>query len=178
MSKHKVIFLDRDGTINVDRARVYRVSDWEFVEGAILGLKQLQQADYKLAVVTNQTGIGAGYYTLEDMHALHDHMQAELKKNGVHIDAIAFCSHSPDEACECRKPSTGMVQEIEEQLGAIDYAQSWTIGDKEHDALFGTKIGTSVALIRSSYWNEDRLSVRPDLIVRSLGEFAKTIAQP
>jgi D-glycero-D-manno-heptose 1,7-bisphosphate phosphatase len=171
----KVVFLDRDGTINVDHGYVYRVSDWEFVEKAPEALKKLQDAGFKLAVVTNQSGIGRGYYALDDMHALHEHMRSELQKEGVTIDALAFCPHDPDLDCECRKPAPGMARQIEEQLGEIDYAASWTIGDKDKDIEFGKGLGTKTALIRSKYWQEDELSLKPDILVDSLFEAATAI---
>jgi D-glycero-D-manno-heptose 1,7-bisphosphate phosphatase len=175
MTPAKVIFLDRDGTINVDQGYIYRASDWEFADRAPAGLKKLQEAGYRLAVVTNQSGIGRNYYSIEDMEALHAHMKRELAKHGVTLDAIAFCAHAPEEKCACRKPETGMTRQVEEQLGEIDYARSWIVGDKEADLKFGTSLGMRAALIRSRYWQEDELSEKPAVIVDSLLEAAKEI---
>lgn len=175
MSK-KVVFLDRDGTINKDREHVYLIEHWEWSPGAIEALRQLQDAGYTLTVITNQTGIGHGYYTLEDMHWLNDYMQSELKKAGVQLAVIAFCPHRKDAGCDCRKPGIGMARQIEAKIGPIDYVVSWTIGDKMKDVGFGRGVGTKTALIRSEYWVEADLDGnRPNLIVDSLADFAQRV---
>lgn len=176
MAAAKVVFLDRDGTINVDRDYVHRVSDWKFADGAPAALKKLRNAGYQLAIVTNQSGIGRGYYTLEDMNTVHEHMRKELHEHGVTIDALAFCAHDPDDNCGCRKPATGMAKQIEEQIGEINYAASWSVGDREKDIQFGTNIGVATALLKSRHWNPANLSVTPDLVVSSLWDFAVQIS--
>jgi D-glycero-D-manno-heptose 1,7-bisphosphate phosphatase len=169
----KVIFLDRDGTINVDHGFVYKIEDWEFTDRAPEALQLLQAAGYQLAIVTNQSGIARGLYTEEDMRHVHEHMREQLAKEGVTIAAIALCPHNRDSTCDCRKPKAGMAKQIEETIGTIDYQNSWTIGDKEADMGFGKNAGTKTALIKSKYWNEGELSEQPDLIVDSLYEFAQ-----
>ncbi len=172
----RVVFLDRDGTINVDREYVYLVERWEWTSGAKKALQQLQSAGYVLTVITNQTSIGHGFYTLEDMHRLNEYMRSELEKVGVRLAAIAFCPHRKDAECDCRKPKIGMARQIEAKIGPIDYAASWTIGDKDKDVGFGKAVGTKTALIRSEYWTEaDLADIKPDLIVDSLADFAQKI---
>lgn len=171
----KVVFLDRDGTINVDRGFVQSRDQWEFTEQAPAALKKLQDSGYALGIITNQSGIARGLYTAADMRAVHEYMSEELAKDGVTIDAIAFCPHDRDSTCDCRKPMPGMAKHIEEQIGAIDYANSWTIGDKTVDMEFGQSVGTRTALIRSKYWVEAILTVKPDLIVDSLFDAAEKI---
>lgn len=171
----KVVFLDRDGVINVDHRFVGTLDKWEWIPGSIGAMKQLQDAGFELTVVTNQSGIGLDYYTLEDMHALHEMMEVELAKTGVKLAHIAYCAHAPEDECNCRKPALGMVRQIEEVIGPINYTNSWTIGDKEKDVLLGQAAGTKTALIPSEYWNEENLKVKPDMIVASLAEFANAI---
>lgn len=172
----KVIFLDRDGTINVDSGYVHTIEDWVWAPGAIEGLQLLQGGGFTLTVVTNQSAIAAGKYTEGDMHALHRFMVDELKKQGIEVAAVAFCPHGRDQDdCGCRKPKIGMAKQIEAQIGAIDYANSWTIGDKELDVLFGKNTGTKTALLRSRYWEEGKLSQQPDVIVDSLLDAANKI---
>lgn len=172
----RVVFLDRDGTLNVDRGYVHKADAWEWVEGAVDALELLQREGYALAIVTNQSGIAHGLYTEEQMHQLHRFMNEELQKRGIHIDAIAFCPHGRDQnTCDCRKPDIGMAKQIEELLGDIDYANSWTVGDKEADMAFGKNAGTKTALIRSEYWKQEDLSEQPDAIVGSLLEAARII---
>ncbi|MGH7931329.1 MAG: D-glycero-alpha-D-manno-heptose-1,7-bisphosphate 7-phosphatase [Candidatus Binatia bacterium] len=174
----RVIFLDRDGTINVDHGYVHTVEKWEWTPGAQQALKQLQTDGYALAVVTNQSAIADGQYTEEQMHELHDFMHQELKKEGITFACVAYCPHGRDQKdCICRKPGIGMAQQIEKAIGEIDYANSWTIGDKLSDIGFGKNTGTKTALIRSGYWQEDNLEYQPDLIVESLAEAATMITK-
>jgi histidinol-phosphate phosphatase family protein len=170
----KVIFLDRDGTINVESPAgyVFKPADWQFIPHAIEALKILKQKGFALAVVTNQSGIGHDLYTLEDMQKTHDFMIAELKKEGVELDAIAFCPHARDEKCDCRKPDIGMVKTIEAVLGEIDYSNSWTIGDRVVDCQLGKNIHTKTVLLRSKYWQEEKIECQPDYIANSLYEAA------
>lgn len=171
----RVIFLDRDGTINVDHGYVHTIAKWEFTPQAVEALKLLQDAGYVLAVVTNQSGIARSLYPETDMQQLHAYLLSETAKAGVIIAAIAHCPHDRDSTCECRKPEIGMAKQIEAQVGPIDYAASWTIGDKEADAQFGRTAGTKTALVKSQYWQPEKLTIKPDLVVESLYEFATLI---
>lgn len=174
--RRKVIFLDRDGTLNVDHGYVHNKDSWEWIPGAHEALEHFQKAGYALAIITNQSGIAHGLYEERDMHILHEFMNTELAAKGIHIDAIAFCPHGRDENnCDCRKPGIGMTRQIEEKIGRINYHKSWTIGDKEADLGFGKKAGTKTALIRSRYWKEEELVQQPDIIVDSLLDAAEHI---
>lgn len=178
MSKHsRAIFLDRDGTINVDHGFVYRVQDWQFTEAAPEALKLLQDDGWLLILITNQSGIGHEFYTEADMHRLHAYMAAELKKFGVTLDGIAFCPHRRDGDCVCRKPKTGMLDQVSVLLASVDMSQSWMIGDKEVDVRFGQQVGTKTALLPSRYWQQDTLTVKPDLLPKSLYKFATSITK-
>ncbi len=172
----KVIFLDRDGTLNVDHGYVNEASHWQWIDGAIDACKKLQDAGFTLAVVTNQSGIAQGMYTLEDMHKLHEMMEHELADHGVQLAMIAYCPHARNQTdCDCRKPGIGMAKQIEAVIGEIDYVNSWIVGDKDADVMFGKNAGTYTAIIRSQYWTEESLSAKPDLIVNSLKEAAELI---
>ena len=177
MSDKRVFFLDRDGTINIAATSGYvaKETDWQWVPGAINAMKKLQEAGFSLAIITNQTGIGHGEYTEEDMRKVHLYMEKELAKEGVSISYIAYCPHRRDSDCVCRKPKTGMADQIEQNIGKIDYANSWTVGDKIADLKFGKTLGTHTALIRSSYWEKNSLEEEPDLVVNSLEEVARKV---
>lgn len=175
MDKQKVIFLDRDGTINVDHGYVNEAEQWEWCPGVFEGLKRLQSGGYTLVIVTNQSGVGLGLYSDEQMQKLHHFMSAEIQKHGVTIAAIAHCPHAPAEQCDCRKPRTGMAKQIEKKIGPIDYSQSWMVGDKEKDVQFGQNLFMKTALLRSRYWEVGDLNVEPEIIVGSLKEAAETI---
>jgi D-glycero-D-manno-heptose 1,7-bisphosphate phosphatase len=136
---NKAVFLDRDGTINVDKGYLYKIDDFEFLPGAMEGLKLLQDAGYLLVVITNQSGIGRGYYTEEDYKILMDWMNAELQKHGINISSSYFCPHLPDaqidryrQNCDCRKPKTRLFRLAVKELN-IDLSKSWTIGDRIRD---------------------------------------------
>lgn len=174
--KNPVAFLDRDGTINVDKGFVHKISQWEFVPRAIPGLQLLQRAGYTLAIVTNQGGIAHGMYTQEDVEELHKFMLEELAKHDINIAAVTYCPHRRDQNdCGCRKPATGMARQIEAQIGEIDYSQSWMIGDKFTDLGFGQNLGIKTALIHSRYWTEKEIVLPPTCIVADLYDATEQI---
>ncbi|MDP7014682.1 MAG: HAD family hydrolase [Pirellulaceae bacterium] len=173
----RVVFLDRDGTINVDHGYVSTIERWEFVDGAIQGMKLLQDNGFALAVVTNQSGVAAGRCTEQDVERLHQFMCEQLAQAGVTVDAIAYCPHSADAGCRCRKPQTGMAEAIRNSLQeSVDYDSSWMIGDKIADVEFGRGIGVQTALLRSPYWMADDLeSISPHFISNRLLDVATMI---
>lgn len=175
MSPRKAVFLDRDGTINIDHGFVRAIDQWQFTQDAPLALAQLKAAGFALVIVTNQSGIAAGLYGLKDMQRLHEHMKKLLAEAGVTIDAIAYCPHARGSACLCRKPGIGMIQQITRELGELDLSASWSIGDKLLDFEFGRQAGTKTALIRSKYWQENDLQAKPDIIIDSLAQAANYI---
>lgn len=135
----KAAFLDRDGVINIDHAYVSRKEDFEFVDGVLEAARRLHDAGYALVVVTNQSGIGRGYYTEEDFEALNIFMCRMFEEAGAPIAGIYFCPHHPQKAvgpykveCTCRKPQPGMILRAAEEM-AIDLSQSLLFGDKESD---------------------------------------------
>ena len=136
---NKAVFLDRDGTINVEKNYLYRIEDFEFLPGVIDGLKRLQQAGYLLIIVTNQSGIGRGFYTEEDFQKLNSWMIDSLKQQGVFITDVYFCPHLPDATvekyrkdCNCRKPKLGMYEQAVIDHN-ISLSKSYAIGDKIRD---------------------------------------------
>lgn len=133
---NKAVFLDRDGTINVDFGYLYKTEDLEFLPGAVEALRLFQAQGYLLIVVTNQSGIGRGYYTLGDADRFNRFMEAELEKQGVRLSAVYVCPHAPEEACTCRKPSPFFLQEAMKKYD-IDPAASYMLGDKKSDVECG-----------------------------------------
>lgn len=136
----RAAFLDRDGVINVDHGYVGQVERFELAPGAAAGLRLLCDNGYLLVVVTNQSGIGRGYYGLADFAAVTRHMEGELAAAGVHIAHVAFCPHLPDAGCSCRKPRPGMILDSAARLG-IDPALSVMIGDSSSDIAAGRAAG-------------------------------------
>lgn len=144
----KALFLDRDGVLNIDTGYLYEPKDWRFMPGIFEVLRWFKERDFLLLLVTNQSGIHRGYYTMSDFIEVSLFMQRELKRElGFGLDQIYFCPHTPKEECSCRKPLPGMIlQGIKEfDLSASD---SWLLGDKPSDikAAKGAGIGHSVLL--------------------------------
>lgn len=132
-------FLDRDGVINVDRGYVIRQQDFEFVPGVLEGARRLNEFGYALVVVTNQSGIGRGLYTVDDFLALTDWMRAAFVAAGAPLSGVYFCPHHPTEAtglyrtdCDCRKPAPGMLLRAADELD-LDLAGSILFGDRASD---------------------------------------------
>ena len=137
--KPKAVFLDRDGTINIEKDYLYKIEDFEFLPGAIDGLRILQDAGYILLIITNQSGIARGYYKEEEFHKLNNWMKEELNLYGIKISDVYFCPHHPEAKvekyridCNCRKPKLGMYEQAIKDYN-IDLSQSYTIGDKIRD---------------------------------------------
>ncbi|GAB57664.1 D-glycero-beta-D-manno-heptose 1,7-bisphosphate 7-phosphatase [Rheinheimera nanhaiensis] len=137
--KRKAAFLDRDGVINVDHGYVSSAEQFEFIDGVFDACRHLQQQGYLLIVVTNQSGIGRGYYTEQQFHSLTRWMNAQFALKGVHINEVFFCPHHPVNAkppyqteCNCRKPAPGMLLQAIEKY-QIDPVQSLMLGDKKAD---------------------------------------------
>ena len=129
---NKALFLDRDGIINVDHGYVYQKENFEFTDGIFDLVKLFTNADYLIFVVTNQSGIGRGYYSEEDFTTLTKWMREEFEKKDIKIEHVYHCPHSPEEKCHCRKPEIGMIEQAL-TVYSIDLLKSWMIGDKQSD---------------------------------------------
>lgn len=145
--KQKALFLDRDGVINIDHGYVYQIEKFEFTQGIFELLRLFLNKGYLLFIVTNQSGIGRGYYREEDFQTLTAWMLDEFKRENIKIMSVEHCNHAPEANCACRKPQTGMVENILAQY-EIDLENSWLIGDKQSDIdlAINAKIGHTVAI--------------------------------
>lgn len=166
-SKCKAAFLDRDGVINVDHGYVSSPEQFEFIDGVFDACRHLQQQGYLLIVVTNQSGIGRGYYNEQQFHVLTDWMKAQFEAHGVTLTDVFFCPHHPVNAippyqidCDCRKPAPGMlVQAIKKYQ--IDPNQSLMLGDKKADMQAAKAAGVArkvLVLSGQSLTAEDKAS--------------------
>lgn len=137
--KQKAIFLDRDGTINVEKNYLYRIEEFEFLPNVITALKKLQDEGFLLIIITNQSGIARGYYSEDDYNILNNWMLENLRSQGIIISAVYYCPHHPEATihkyrkdCSCRKPKTGLfVRAIKDY--DLDLNNCFTIGDKIRD---------------------------------------------
>lgn len=144
----KFVLLDRDGTIIVDKHYLCDPEGVELIPNAAEGLKKIQSLGYGLIILTNQSGIGRGYYSEKQMHAVNARMLELLNSGGVSIDGIYFCPHSPDQSCNCRKPETGMIEAAKKDF-PINTSESYVIGDKACDINCGKNAGTRSILVRT-----------------------------
>ncbi len=146
--KSRAIFLDRDGVINEDGGYVYKIDDFVFKSEIFNVLKKLQELGYILIIVTNQSGIGRGYYTKEDFLKLTSFMVEEFKTRGINIAKVYYCPHKPEDNCECRKPKNGMLEEAINEFN-IDPKSSWMIGDKLSDIEAANRSGIENTILIS-----------------------------
>ncbi len=144
----KAIFLDRDGVINIDKAYVSKIEDFEFCEGVFEALRHFQSLGYLLIIVTNQSGIGRGYYSEEDFQTLTEWMREQLLHVKINIDAVYHCPHAPEANCVCRKPKSGMFEAAIRAFD-IDVKASWMIGDKSSDIKAAQGMGIDNTILLS-----------------------------
>lgn len=140
MSGRPYVFLDRDGTLIHDPGYIHRVEDYRLLDGVVEGLRALRAAGFGLAIVTNQSGIGRGYFSEAAFHALQQHLLEDLQGRGIAIDRSYFCPHAPGDACRCRKPGTELLERAHRELGA-ELAASWVIGDAASDMELAQRAG-------------------------------------
>lgn len=174
----KIIFLDRDGTIIEDHNYIKDLDQVHFIPGAMEALKKLQKS-FLLVIVTNQSGIGRGYYTIEDFHKVNGYMMRQLERQGINIQTTLFCDHSPEANCECRKPGIKLVNDfLRKNKFSIDKKNSWMIGDKKRDIKFGENLGIKTILLKTGkagQENED-FKVSPSFVAASLADVPDIIA--
>ncbi|WP_456401305.1 D-glycero-beta-D-manno-heptose 1,7-bisphosphate 7-phosphatase [Persephonella sp.] len=152
---NKAVFLDRDGVINIDYGYVHKIKDFHIYKEVFPALKKLQDEGFKLLIVTNQSGIAVGYYTLEDFKNVTNYMLDTFRKEGIFIDKVYYCPHHPEgiipefkKVCECRKPESGMIRAGIEEFN-IDPEKSFLIGDKENDIKAAHKENIKAALVKT-----------------------------
>ena len=151
---NRAVFLDRDGTIIEEKDYLSDPDRVVLFPGAAEALKRLQNAGFKLFVVTNQSGIGRGYYAVGDMHRVHARLLEELGRHGVHIEKIYFAPEAPEQPSRGRKPSPQFLYDARDEFG-VDLAQSYMIGDKLIDLECGWNAGVKRSiLVRTGYGAE------------------------
>ncbi len=170
----KAIFLDRDGVINVEKNYLYKVEDFEFIDGVFDTLNYLQKLGFKLFIITNQSGIGRGYYTQDDFNKLTSWMVKEFEKKDIIISQVEVCPHAPNEECNCRKPNTGMIDNILKNH-KINLEKSWLIGDKESDILCAKNSGIKNTIQVKSGHDFDEKSSLANFVCNSIKEVKNII---
>jgi D-glycero-D-manno-heptose 1,7-bisphosphate phosphatase len=157
----KAIFLDRDGTLNVDTGYVHKIPDFAFEKNVLAGLKILQAAGFSFFIITNQAGIGKGYFSEKDFEVFNQHLLEQLALHEIHIEKTYFCPFHPAASVEkykqdsnFRKPATGMLEQAAKEF-PIEIKNSWIIGDKWSDVQTGNNFGIKSILLKSGKSGSD-----------------------
>jgi len=184
--KQKAIFLDRDGTVNVNKGLVYEPEQLELEEFAVEAIRLINRSGYLAVLVTNQPVVARGLCNIKDVEAIHRKLVTLLGQDGAYLDGIEFCPHHPDKGypeenpvykipCVCRKPGIGMLEKCVERFN-IDLSQSWVVGDTTVDIQTGKNSGCKTALVLTGEAGRDgKFAVEPDLTAANLLAAVKEI---
>jgi D-glycero-D-manno-heptose 1,7-bisphosphate phosphatase len=155
MEGRPAVFIDRDGTIIVEREYLADPEGVDLVPGSVAAMKRLGDAGFALVIVTNQSGIARDYYTLADYEAVAARLEELIEEGGASVDLTQYCPHHPDITgpCGCRKPDTGMFEEAARMLG-LKLAASYFVGDKVTDVIPALTLGGTGILVRTGYGSE------------------------
>lgn len=172
----RAIFLDRDGTIIVDSGYLCDPAGVELLPGAVAGLRRMQALGLALVVVTNQSGIGRGYYDRAAADRVGQRLDDLLAAEGVRLDGVYICPHAPQDGCACRKPRPGLVEQASRELG-LEPAASFVIGDKACDIGLGEAVGATTILVTTGSGETTRAAgdCRPDHVATGLDAAAAII---
>ena len=188
MMGHRAVFLDRDGTINEDCGYPGRFDQIRIYPYSLEAVRMIREAGFKAVVVTNQSGVGRGFFTEDDLHRLHERMADVFEAENTPLDAFYYCPHFEgsslaeyNKACSCRKPATGMIRRAAEDLG-LDPEASYMIGDKVEDILLGVHAGALPILVLTGYGRESLATlkergIRPAFVAETLLEAARWIVR-
>jgi D-glycero-D-manno-heptose 1,7-bisphosphate phosphatase len=186
---HRAVFLDRDGTVNVEVGYLRDLADLRLIDGAGAAIRLLNEAGLKVVLVTNQSGVARGYFPESLVNEAHVRLDRMLREEGARIDAVYYCPHHPTAgnssytvACDCRKPGTGLIDRAARDLD-IDVKRSYMVGDKWSDVELGQRAGARSILVQSGFAPDDPGNTRPvhisdpDFIARTILEAADWIVQ-
>ncbi len=165
---NRAVFLDRDGTVNVEVGYLSDLSQLRLIPGAGAAIKRLNEKGFKVVLVTNQSGVARGFFPESFVHETHDLLKQMLLQEGAYIDSIYYCPHHPKvgnshytKECDCRKPGTGMIDRAAKDL-SIDIKKSFVVGDKWSDVELGQRAGAISILVKSGFGPDDAGNVRPN----------------
>ncbi|HEY3326449.1 MAG TPA: D-glycero-beta-D-manno-heptose 1,7-bisphosphate 7-phosphatase [Novimethylophilus sp.] len=145
----KLVILDRDGVINYDSTQFIKSpAEWKPIPGSLEAIAALNQAGFRIALASNQSGIGRGLFDMTTLNAIHDKMQRALAQAGGRIDALFYCPHAAEANCSCRKPKPGMFEEIARRFG-VDLEGVPSVGDSLRDLQAGMPLGALPILVRT-----------------------------
>jgi D-glycero-D-manno-heptose 1,7-bisphosphate phosphatase len=171
----KTIFLDRDGVINKEKNYLYKIDDFEFIEGVFEACQHFNNLDYRIIIVTNQSGISRGYYSEGDFQKLNHWMNQQFRMNGINILSTYYCPHSPTAKCKCRKPKPGMFLKAQKKYN-INMKESWLIGDKEDDIIAANSSGIFKTILVKSGHNFDESKSDAKYFLKSIFDSIELIS--
>jgi len=160
--KIKAVILDRDGTLNKDTRYINKPEDFTLYRDTPRALKRLSEAGFKLFIISNQSGIARGYFKKKDLNAITKKMKDELKNYGVKFEKILYCTHHPDENCNCRKPKTGLFNKLKKEYN-FDMENTYYIGNWDTDTKFAKNCKIKSILVR----NKPK-KIKPDYTAKNL----------
>lgn len=168
-TKKRAAFFDRDGTINEDVGYLAKPDDLRMIDGAATSIRRLNDAGVKVIVISNQSGVGRGYFTGDDVEAVNGRLVELLADEGARLDGVYCCVHRPDEDCGCRKPRTGLTDKAAVEHG-IDNALSYVVGDKASDMGLAEKIGAKGVMVMTGNGPEEfkKLAGKPDFVAKDI----------
>ncbi|NQU09273.1 D-glycero-beta-D-manno-heptose 1,7-bisphosphate 7-phosphatase [bacterium] len=175
-AQSRAVFLDRDGVLMEDSNYVGRVERVTVIPGVPRALKRLQDAGFRLLVVTNQSGVGRGYFPRPAVDQIHAHLDAEFGRAGARVDRYYVCPHRPDAGCDCRKPQPRFLVEAAREFG-LDLGRSYMVGDRPGDIQAGLNAGTRTVLVLTGAGRETLAAgtVQPSRVVADLSDAADWI---
>ena len=150
----KLVILDRDGVINIDSVNfIKNPNEWIALPGSLEAIALLNQSGFRVALATNQSGVGRGLYDMATLNSIHDKMHKALAQVGGRIDALFYCPHTADDNCSCRKPKTGMIEDIARRF-SVDLREVYAVGDSLRDLQAFHDAGCKPILVRSGKGEE------------------------
>ena len=177
------VFLDRDGTISEEVGYLNHVSRFRILPGVADAICRLNEAGLLVIVVTNQSGVGRGYFPESLVHTVHELMTQQLEAAGAHLDAVYYCPHTSVEGCDCRKPRPGMLDRAALEH-SIDLHRSFVVGDRHGDIELARRAGACSILVRTGYgegeylWNAPKWRLQPDFVAADLADAVHWILRP
>jgi D-glycero-D-manno-heptose 1,7-bisphosphate phosphatase len=178
MNRRRFVILDRDGTIIVERHYLSDPQQVELLPNAANGLRHMREMKLGLVVITNQSAIGRGFFDEARLNRIHERLDGLLEIEGISLDALYFCPHTPEDDCACRKPRPGLIEVAAADLN-FDPRDCFVIGDKPCDIELGQRVGATTFLVRTGYGAQvvSDPMITPDYVVDDLWAAAQIIQQ-
>jgi D-glycero-D-manno-heptose 1,7-bisphosphate phosphatase len=174
------VFLDRDGTIAEEVGYLNHASRFRMFPFAARAIRSLNETRLPVIVITNQSGVGRGYFPESLLHTVHKLMKQQLAAESAHVDAIYYCPHTSGDDCDCRKPKPGLLNRAAREH-RLDLGRSFVVGDRHGDIELARQAGSQGILVRTGYgegelaWHADRWPAQPDFVAADLSEAADWI---